>query len=575
MEIQYEFDRNDAEQFARHIGTNVQVKGNEMQFQYCPQCHGGKGKDKYTFAINLSTGRCNCLRASCAYKGNMITLARDFNYELNGDVARYYNINNFNGKFKKFKDAHKAIEVKDKAIEYMASRGIPEDVTRRYEITIKSGTENVLVFPFKNELGELKFIKYRNTEFKKGITEGSKEWCEANCMPILFGMYQCNIDNPKLIITEGQIDSLSVIAAGFENAVSVPTGMMGFTWIAHCWDWINQFKEIVVFGDLEKDGNITLLDTLSRRLKLRIKHVRQADYKDCKDANEILLKYGIEGVKACIDNAVFLKNKKVLDLSEVKSVNIYDMEKLKTGIVDLDKALRGGLAFGGITLLTGKAGEGKSTLGGQILLQAIEQGYKCFAYSGELPNYIFKEWLDFQAAGPGYVDTYKRDTYDVERYTVNDTVKSSLNDWYRGKCFLYDNDITASEDDEQTTLCNLIEEMVMQQEVKVILIDNLMTALDLEQTKGSDKYELQSQFMKKLTRLALTYNLCIILVAHKRKNQAQGGNENDEIAGASDIANLGMITLSYQKSKSLGDNKRLLKLTKIDCLAWSTMKAGK
>lgn len=92
-------------------------------------------------------------------------------------------------------------------------------------------------------------MKYRNTKFRKGIDK-NKEWSEADTMPILFGMKQCSNFN-RLIITEGQIDSLSVAECGFENAVSVPTGATGFTWLANCWDWITQFEEIVVFGDNE------------------------------------------------------------------------------------------------------------------------------------------------------------------------------------------------------------------------------------------------------------------------------------------------------------------------------------
>ena len=50
----------------------------------------------------------------------------------------------------------------------------------------------------------------------------SKEWCERDCKPILFGMKQCDDAFKQLVITEGQLDSLSVAAAGINNAVSVP-----------------------------------------------------------------------------------------------------------------------------------------------------------------------------------------------------------------------------------------------------------------------------------------------------------------------------------------------------------------
>ena len=71
-------------------------------------------------------------------------------------------------------------------------------------------------------------------------------------MPILFGMNHCE-GYERLVITEGQIDSLSLTEAGVSNAVSVPTGANGFTWVPHCYEWLNRFEELVVFGDCENE----------------------------------------------------------------------------------------------------------------------------------------------------------------------------------------------------------------------------------------------------------------------------------------------------------------------------------
>ena len=108
-------------------------------------------------------------------------------------------------------------------------------------------------------------VKYRNITFKKG-DKGSKEWVSKDTMPILYGMQFVNYDNPQLIITEGQIDSLSLTAAGIENALSVPMGKNNFEWINTCWDFLQRFDEIVVFGDCE-NGEVTLAKEISQRLK--------------------------------------------------------------------------------------------------------------------------------------------------------------------------------------------------------------------------------------------------------------------------------------------------------------------
>lgn len=552
----YEFEKDDAFRFASFVMASVKPKGDELQFQYCPYCRGGKHRDKNTFSINLKNGQCVCQRSSCGIKGNMITLARDFDFELSENVTRYYNVANFNGSFKKFIEAH--IEVKEPAIKYLESRGISRATAEKYEITTHKDDDNRLVFPFRDEAGELKLIKYRNTAFVKGESKGNKEWCEANCMPILFGMNHCDADISKtLVLTEGQLDSLSLSEAGIPNAVSVPFGVNGFTWIPHCWDFVDQFDTIIVFGDFE-NGNITLVDDISKKFKKRVLKIREKDYQGCKDANEILQKYGSQALKDAISRAEELPVKMIVDLSEIAPVNVFDIPKLQTGIGAVDKFLYGGLPFGGLTLVTGKAGEGKSTLASQILVSAIGQNHKCFAYSGELPNHMFKAWMNYQVAGNHHTRTHTNTWGDTE-YSISESTQKEIDDFYRGKCFLYDN--SDIDGDEKDSLISITEEAILHYGVDVVLIDNLMTALDLENIDSFDKYDKQSMFVKKLARIALKHNVLIILVAHKRKNN-MNMNTNDEIAGSADIGNLATLTISYERDPKIEADNRLLKITK-------------
>ncbi len=549
----YEFKEQDAFDFARHVHAETNVRNGELFFKICPYCNPKPTRDNIkSFSINLTTGRFKCFRASCGVRGNMITLAKDFDFSLGNEVDEYYQPKK---QYRKFKKQEKPIEPKPEAIQYLESRGISEEVAKEYEITVQTDKPNILVFPFYDEKGILQFVKYRKTDYDKE-KDKNKEWCEANCKPILFGMKQCK-DFSRLVITEGQVDSLSVATAGISNAVSVPTGAKGFTWVPYCWNWINQFEEIVVFGDFEK-GHITLLDELSRRLKITVKHVREEDYKDCKDANEILKKCGKEQVRVCVENAVIVPMKQLIQLSDVQDVDIFKIPKLRTGIKQVDRLLYGGLPLGGVVLISGKPGEGKSTLASQILVNSIFQNYKCFAYSGELPNYMFKSWIDFQIVGGRHVIEYQNQWGDTN-YRISKTNKQMISDWYRGKCFLYDNSII--DGDEKESLVSVVENAIMQYGVQVVMLDNLMTAIDLESTFGSDKYERQSLFVKKLARIALRHNVLILLVAHKRKNNFST-NENDEISGSGDISNLATITIAYEKNNEIEQSQRLCKVSK-------------
>ena len=67
--------------------------------------------------------------------------------------------------------------------------------------------------------------------------------------------------------------------------------------------------------------------------------------------------------------------------------------------------------------------------------------------------------------------------------------------------------------------------------------------------------------MKKLARMALQYNVLILLVAHKRKNNFST-NENDEVSGTGDISNLASLVIGYSKDRELSNTYRRLTVPK-------------
>ena len=535
----YDFKSKDVFDFASFIGEETKQKGNELFFKYCPQCHGG-GDDKDTFSVNLQTGAFKCFRASCDYHGHFVELARDFGYKLDDEHERKYR-----------RLPQPKIESKPKAIEYLESRGISAEVAKRYKITTQTHNENILVFPFYDDQNVLQFVKYRKTNFDKRFDK-NKEWCEAETMPILFGMAQCE-DFTRLVITEGQIDSLSLATCGIKNAVSVPTGALGFTWLANCWDWINKFQEVVVFGDYEK-GKITLIETLEKRLQMKVKCVRPQDYLCEKDANDILRKYGKEAIIRAVEGAELRDVKYVKRLATVEAVNLRDLPKIRTGIRPLDRVC-GGLLRGHVVLLSGKRGEGKSTFMSQLVAEAIEQDNAVFVYSGELPNYHFKNWLDLQIAGANHICTTRNEYNDEEYYLTEGCVKK-INAWYYDKAFIFDN--SAVSDDEYEGLIKVMVDAICRYDIKLVCIDNLMTAMDGD--PNTDIYRQQSTFVKKLEKLAQQYDVAIILVAHPKKSNA--AFDNDTVSGSSDITNAVSFVFNYQRADDGDECDSYLMVTK-------------
>ena len=527
----YDYKVSDVYDFMAAHNFEYRTKGDEIEVKRCPYCNGGSS-DKYTFSINAKTGAFNCLRASCGKKGHFVELCRDFGYELDFGERKVYRT------LTQTKPEDRVI--RDSAVEYMASRGISKEICRKYYITAQTNNPDVIVFPFYDENNVLQFVKYRNSKFIKGIDK-NKEWCEKDCMPILFGMYQCNPENKTAVITEGQIDSLTLAECGIENALSVPTGCNGFTWVQHCIDWLeSRFTKIIVFGDFER-GKMTLIDEIKKRINVTdgVYKVQAKYYLGEKDANDIFRKYGKQAVISAVENAEPATTRYSHRLAEVQNVDTSTMPKIKTMFPTIDKTI-GGLFYGQVILLSGKRGDGKSTFMSQLIANALEQGITTYVYSGELPNYMFKHWLDLQIAGNDRIIT-TIDNDGFEHYIIPDDVSDQINNWYYDKCFIFDNQAI---DDEFGGLLAEIEKQILLYDVKFICIDNLMIAMDADSSSQSEFYQAQSAFVKKLAKIARKYNVVILLVAHPKKGEEF---TNDMVSGSGDITNAVDVVMAYRR----------------------------
>lgn len=558
----YEFKTEDLDKFRVAINLSykdARQRGDELELRECPYCHSQH--DKWTFAINTKTGTFNCKRASCSVKGNMITLAKDFGFSLGRDADEYEGTGTEWRRFKTFKEPMKEIESKDAAIEFMKSRGISEEIAKRYEITTKSGQDNVIAFPFRSEDGALTFIKYRNKDYINGVTQGAKEWCEADTRPILFGMNHCS-DGGTLVMTEGQIDSLSLAEAGIENAVSVPTGKNGFTWIPYCWDFLAKFDELIVFGDREGE-TITLLDEMSKRFHGTVKFVPPEAYHGYKDANDLLRAEGPEAVRAAVDAAMPVPDDFIKELKDITQSDADNEPVFQTGIKRLD-TLTGGFFPGQLVILTGERGRGKSTFASQLVVNAARENVKSFIYSGEMPNASVKEWIERQIAGPDCINLEILPS-GYEKTRINAMYFDDIARWHDGMIYIYDTDalINAEDDGIDKDLLGKIRTAAIQYGCRFIVVDNLMIALDDD--LASDSNRQQTIFVKKLKRLAVRFGIVILLLAHPKKaGKDAKGFENDDVFGSSNITNLADIILRYDtpSKKEQDRDKRILELTK-------------
>lgn len=525
------------------------VKNGQVVPELCPFCGKEQTHDKETFAIGTYNGLWNCLRGSChgingSREGNFKQLC-DYFGETSFEFSSLPKSIRAAKKVYVKPDPTKFKDITEAGINYLASRGISPDTIKDFGLL--SDEEGNIVFPFYRDK-KLVYIKKRKPKkYYKG--DGPKEWQEANTEPILFGMDNVSFRKP-LVICEGEIDALSLYEAGVHNVVSVPAGCNNTEWVDLCWDWLESFNEIILFGDSDEPG-MEMVSILMKRLGEDRCMVPKEypelifngkDYnKICKDANEILMCYGADNLKALVDACEPAPIKGLLDVSTIPYVNPASIPRIITKIPALDKMI-GGFAEAGLTIISGQKGEGKSTISSSFMLQAIEQGYNVCAYSGELSKNQFLDWVLLSATESKYI-SYNTDPRTGKRICcVTPEVEERIRKWLEGKLFLFDNG-AIFEEDEASAILRVFDMAARRYGCRLFLVDNLMTAL----CSPDEENKAQARFTAKLKAFANKYKAHVLMVAHPRKTKPGTTFQNDDISGSSAIGNLATTVLNIEK----------------------------
>ena len=214
---------------------------------------------------------------------------------------------------------------------------------------------------------------------------------------------------------------------------------------------------------------------------------------------------------------------KWLEMSNIKRVDIESLEHIKTGVFELDKVMHG-LYLGEVTIVSGSNSSGKSSWLNNVILSAIEQNYKAALWSGELPAYVLKMWIQQVAAGRKNCKPSKTQGL----FYVPDYVGKKIDSWMDGKFFLYNNEYT----NNWEQIFNDMDSMVSAG-VKLFVLDNLY-AMDIEKYDG-DKNNKQKCLIVEICKYAKKNMVHIVLVAHPKKSTAF--LRKDDISGTSDLTN--------------------------------------
>lgn len=196
---------------------------------------------------------------------------------------------------------------------------------------------------------------------------------------------------PRLIITEGEKDVLTLIEAGYPYVISVPNGAASDLLKSfEAFDpWINQARDIVICGDRDLPGRTLvkhLTDYFGPRCLLATLPA------DCKDVSDVLAVYGVEVVHEIIESARSQQTTDIITVSERADevLNVlqgnfdhgYDV-----GYGPLMDHVFHPTDQGGLVIATGMPNSGKTDFVNDLTCRLMAKTDRCVCYlSFEVPD---------------------------------------------------------------------------------------------------------------------------------------------------------------------------------------------
>ena len=280
-------------------------------------------------------------------------------------------------------------ELPQDIIDWFGDRGISEDTLQQEKIGFNNSW---IQFPFYKN-GEVVNIKSRT------LAKGFKQ--EKNAEKCFY-RFDHMVGMQTIIITEGEMDALALVEAGFNNVVSVPDGATQpnskpsdrkFSYLISAEEHLMNAETIILCTDSDDAGK-HLRDELSRRIG-REKCFRVTFPLDCKDMNDVLVKYGEDRVNEIISDAHPYPIDGVVEVKDVIDEAIDLLNKpehmgLSTGWSDLDTFYR--VSPSEVSVVTGVPNMGKSEGMDALMINMVQEyGWKFGIFSAE--NFPVKHHL--------------------------------------------------------------------------------------------------------------------------------------------------------------------------------------
>lgn len=386
-----------------------------------------------------------------------------------------------------------------------------------------------IVFPFLETDPETGVtICVHRKYLKVDRVDGKKEsWSTKGTKRCLFGKTLIGDNVSELVITEGEIDALSMHSWSIP-AVSIPNGVSDFEWVDIDWEWLSRFEKIYICMDMDDPGKQAAPD-ISKRLGLHRCYMVSLPYKD---VNECLIK-GMtrEEIEKCLQAG------KQIELDEIKRADDFCAEVLEYYNTDFRKQgwdtpwypqLPWRVRKSEMTVLTGFSGAGKTIGLNQLMLHLVNQGVRVMDASLEIK--------------PG-MTLYNMTRCALAKRESNKEEVQACISWLNDSMFFLDCIGMVN----VTRLLHAMEYARKRHGVDVFVIDSLFKC-----GLSSEDYGGQREFADKLTTFCNNTGAHVILVAHSRKVSA--GNEltppsKADVSGSSDITNAAFNVIVWFRNK--------------------------
>jgi len=392
----------------------------------------------------------------------------------------------------------------DGVVKYFEGRGISQFTLRRAKVTEeirnmppKWERRKVICFNYFRD-GELINVKYRTRDKQFMLCKDAEL--------IMYNLDLAKISE-EVVITEGEIDTLSYMEAGIFTVISLPngstTGSVNLEYIDNCIPYLENKKRIYLSIDDDEPGRNVCKELIRRFGADRCLLI---DLKECKDANEFLIKYGAQALREAKEAAAVVPIEDVSSLCDWKEpFENYLLNGMRkgylTGIESFDKIFS--TYTGQYIVVTGKPSSGKSDFVDMMCLGYNRRyGWKIAIASPENQPYV-------RHAGKIISKICGMWVNKAEYF-------SQL--WYGKAVERIDRDFKYIDFEtfDLESVLDKARDLIFRYGIKVLVIDPFNKVRLKSSTRGNVN-EYTSDYLIKIDEFAKKHDILIFLVAHPNK----------------------------------------------------------